>query len=189
MYIYSIPLYVPTERYEKTIRLFLLKGNSGSNNHYCVIKGDSMSRLISSQVSKKEHKKFVCDFCLCSFGSQDLLDRHTEYCSKHDAVNTIFPKPRENILKFKNIQNCIECPIKVYCDFESFLTHINKMHGKTRLYQKDTPSAFCLYVVSRVKGFSMDPIVYVKQGETDEVDKVFVETLNKFTKDLESPPQ
>ena len=101
---YIIPLYVPTERYKKTIRLFFLKSADGSNSHYCAIK--DMSRLICSQVSKKRHKKFVCDYCLNYFGRQNLLDEHTEYCSKHDAVNTIFPKPGKNVLKFKNIQNC-----------------------------------------------------------------------------------
>ena len=39
-------------------------------------------------VSKKKERKYVCDFCLNVFGSQALLDDHTEYCSKHDAVNT-----------------------------------------------------------------------------------------------------
>ena len=126
----------------------------------------------------------MCDYCLNYFGSQVLLDEHTEYCSKHDAVTTILPKPRKNILKFKNIQNCVECPIKIYADFESFLEPIDETHGDTKLYQRHVPSAFCLYVVSRVEGFSMDPITYVRRGEDDSVDKIFVERLEEVAKQI-----
>ena len=115
--------------------------------------------MVASQVSKKKAKKYICDFCLNPFGREDLLDKHTEYCSKHNAVKVTMPKPGRNILKFKNIQNSVECPVKIIFDFESFLKPIDKMCGETKLYQKHVPSAFCLYVVSRVEGFSMDPII------------------------------
>ena len=175
-----IPLYVPTERREKVVRLFFFK--SGKNSHYCVIK--SMSRLISKQTSAHHGKKYVCDYCLNYFGSQKVLDKHTESCSKHEAVNTVLPKPGENILKFKNIQNCVECPIKIYADTESFLTTIDKTSGETKLYQRHVMSTFCLYVVSRVKGFSMDPVTYVMKDERDKVDKIFAEKLEETTKKI-----
>ena len=172
-----IPLYAPKERREMVVRLFFLKSEDGTVSHYCVVK--NMSAQVSSQVSKKKAKKYVCDFCLCSFGVQRLLDAHTEYCSKHDAVKTVMPVRGRNTLKFKNIQNAVECPIKIYADFESFLKPIDEVRGVTRLHQRHVPSAFCLYVVSRVEGFSMDPITYVCQGEDDEVDRVFVQELEK----------
>ena len=143
-----------------------------------------MSRLVSFQASKKKEKKYVCDFCLNMFGSQELLDDHTEYCSKHDAVNTVMPKPGRNTLKFKNIQNSVECPMKIYADFESFLEPMDRKHGETKLYQRHVPSAFCFYVVSRVEGFSMDPVTYVSQGEDDQVDRMFVEKLEEVTKKI-----
>ena len=115
---------------------------------------------------------------------QGLLDKHTEHCSKHKAVNTILPKSGRNILKFKNIQNSVECPIKIYADFESFLKPTDEMRGKAKLYQRHVPSAFCFYVVSRVEGFSMDPIIYVGQNEDDQVDKVFVEKSEEVTKKI-----
>ena len=159
-----IPLYVPVERREKVIRLFFHKNEDGTKSHYDVVK--STSRLVSSQVSKNEKKKYVCDFCLNPFGKEDLLDKHVEYCSKHDAVNVVMPEPGRNILKFENIQNSVKCPIKIYCDLESFLKAIDKMSGKTKLYQQHVPSAFCIYVDSIVEGFSMDPIIYVCQTRT-----------------------
>lgn len=175
-----IPLYAPKERREKIARIFFYTNDNGES-HYCVIK--NLSGLISKQVKslRKGSGVFVCDYCLNHFGSQDLLDSHTEYCSKHDAVNIIFPKPGKDILGFKNIQNQVECPIKIYADFESFLTPIDKMSGKTKLYQQHVPSAFCIYVVSRVEGFSMNPITYVKQGDED-VGKVFVKKLEGIAK-------
>ena len=179
---YIIPLYVPTERREKVVRLFFLKNEDGTASHYCVVK--NMSALVGSQVSAKKEKKYVYDFCLNVFGSQELLDDHTEYCSKHDAVNTIMPKSARSILKFKNIQNSVECPIKIYADFENFLEPIERKHGETMLYQRHVPSAFCFYVVSRVEGFSVDPVTYVSQGEDDQVDKVFVEKLEEITKKI-----
>ena len=177
---YIIPLYVPTERREKIVRLFFLKNEDETESHYCVVK--NMSALVGAQVSAKKEKKYVCDFCLNVSGSQELLDDHTEYCSKHDAVNAIMPKPARSILKFKKVQNSVECPAKIYADFESFLEPIDKKHGETKLYQRHVPSAFCFYVVSRVEGFSMDPITYVSQSEDDQVDNVFVEKLEEVTK-------
>ena len=47
----------------------------------------------------------------------------------------------------------VECPIKIIFDFESFLVKFDKVSGKTELYQVHKPSAFCIYVVSRVEGF------------------------------------
>ena len=113
----------------------------------------------------------------------DVLDLNLSN-SKHDAVNTVMPKPARSIVKFKNIQNFVECPVKIYADFESFLEPIDKKHGETRLYQRHVPSAFCFYVVSRVEGFSMDPITYVSQDEDDQVDRVFVEKLEEVTKKI-----
>ena len=173
------PLYVPTDRRKKVVRLFFQK--TKTNSHYSVIK--SMSRLVASQMSTKQHKKYVCDFCLNAFGTEDLLLKHEEYCREHDCVNTTFPKPGENILKFKNFQNASECPINIFADYESFLEPIDKTHGKTKLYQQHVPSAFCLYVVSRVTGFSMDPITYGRKG-SENVAEVFVEKLDEVTKKI-----
>ena len=181
---YIIPLYVPTERREKVVRLFFLKDVNEEEivSHYCVVK--DMSRLVSSQASKKKKKKYVYDFCLNVFGSQELLGDHADYCSKHDAVNTVMLEPGRNILKFKNIQNSVESSVKIYADFESFLEPMDRKHGETKLYRRHVPSAFCFHVVSRVEGFSIDPVTYVSQGQDDQVDRVFVKKLEEVTKKI-----
>ena len=143
-----------------------------------------MSRLISAQVRSDHGEIYVCDYCLNYFCKQQKLDKHTESYSKHDAVNTIFPEPGKNILKFKNIQNCVECPIKIYADTESFLSPIDEKRGETELYQRHVMSTFCFYVVSRVKGFSMDPVMYVMESEGDEEERIFMEKLEEVTKEI-----
>ena len=85
---YIIPLYVPTERRQKVVRLFFLKNEDGTESHYCVVK--NMSALVSSQASKKKEKKYVCDFCLNMFGSQELLDDRTDVPKWFDTSN--YPK-------------------------------------------------------------------------------------------------
>ena len=75
------------------------------------------------------------------------------------------------------------CLIKIIADFESFLETTNVTHGKTKLFQKHVPSAFCFYIVSRVEGFSMDPFTYVKQGNED-VSEVFTRKLEEVTKEI-----
>ena len=127
-----------------------------------------MKGLISKQVKNNDKDRgiFVCDYCLNYFGTQELLDQHTEYCSEHDAVKAKLPEPGKNILKFKNIQNRVVCPIKIISDFESTLELVTTKCGKklrqTKINNKHVPSAFCLYVFSRVDGFTTDPITYVK---------------------------
>ena len=76
----------------------------------------------------------------------------------------------------------VECPVKIMFDFESFLEKSDKVSGETELYQIHRPFAFCVYVVSRVGGFAMDPVTYVCKEEDEDVSKVFVEELEKITK-------
>ena len=175
------PLYVSEAKHEKVVRLFFQRSKDGKNSHYCVVK--SMSRLTSSQGRNHHARVWVCDFCLNSFSKEDVLDRHKLSCTQHDCVHTIFPEPGKNTTNFKNYQNEVECPIKIYADFESILEPMCDTKGKTKLYQRHVPSAFCFYVVSRVPEFEMDPITYVKQGDED-VAKVFCEKLEETTRKI-----
>ena len=151
-----------------------------------------MPGLISRQI--KSHNKgrgiFVCDYCLNHFGTQVLLDRHEESCSKYKAVKTEYPGPDYNILSFKNIQNCIKCPVKFYFDTESILKPIDEMRVKTRLNQRHVMSAFCLYPVFRIEGVFMEPIrTWRKTKTTRWVGfwwRQWWRRLRRFTRDLKS---
>ena len=136
-----IPLYVPTERHERLVRLFFK--NEDGESHYCTV--TNMSGLVSRQIRshKKGERIHICDYCLNHFGRQDLLDKHEKSCSKYKAVKTEYPKPGENILRFKNIQNSLECPIKFYFDTVGILKPIDETRGKTKLSPRHVMSAFC----------------------------------------------
>ncbi len=82
----------------ETINLFL-----HDDNHYCVVK--DLSRLVASQLSKKEHVKHICLRCLNAFGSEELLSTHEELCSEHKLQHHVYPKPGETT-SFKTTSDC-----------------------------------------------------------------------------------
>ena len=175
-----IPLYVPTERRKEIYRVFFYKNEDGTKWHYNPI--TNLRGLVSGQV--RNHNKgcsiFICDYCLNYFGMQVLLDEHEECCSQYKAVKTILPKPgKDDSLVFRNIQNCIECPIKFYFDTESILIPIYEMRGKTKLYQRHKMSAFYIYPVLRMGDDSVkiDPVEAIGSDESDDVSRILVEGL------------
>ena len=68
--------------------------------HYCLVK--NKSRLLTSQLSKHHGEKHFCNRCLNSFGTQEVLDKHLEYCNKHEAVKIKMPD-EGTMLKFKKL--------------------------------------------------------------------------------------
>ena len=82
---------------EHKIRLMLIEKDGVK--HYCLVK--NLSRLLSSQVSKQNGKKYFCDRCLNPFWCEKSLNTHLEYCSNCEGVKINLPK-EGTILKFKN---------------------------------------------------------------------------------------
>ena len=146
-----------------------------------------MSRLVGSH-SKKRDKKYVCDHCFCLFWKQDSLDKHIQYCKEHDAIKTLMPIPGVNdILRFKNTDHQVPVPIMFTADFESFTKPINITHSDTKLYQRHEPSAFRLYTISCVEGFSPGIIMFAKTKTItlpNHLIKQLRTALKKFTKSL-----
>jgi len=66
----------------------LLLITNEEKQHYCVIK--NMSRLLASQTSKTKDKRYLCLRCLNSFPFKESLDKHIDYCKKHEAVKRHF---------------------------------------------------------------------------------------------------
>ena len=83
-------------------------------SQYCLVK--NLSRLLSSQVSKRNGKKYFCKRCLNPFNTQKALDKHEEYCSNHEAVRINMPK-KGTMLKFKNYYKGEKVPFVIYADF------------------------------------------------------------------------
>ena len=117
-------------------------------NHYCLVK--NLSRLLSSQVSKHDGKKYFCKRCLNPFNTQKALDKHEEYCSNHEAVKINMPE-KGTMLKFKNYHRGEKVPFIIYADFESCIKSIhtcdlNPENSYTKQYQKHEPISFYYYI-------------------------------------------
>ncbi|XP_025835969.1 uncharacterized protein LOC112906290 [Agrilus planipennis] len=74
------PLYYSPIKRRLHFNLLLLDDDLG-NNHYCWIK--DMSRLLSQQLSKTGHRKFLCDGCLQYFSTLPHLHRHQQHDCNH----------------------------------------------------------------------------------------------------------
>ncbi|XP_074026512.1 uncharacterized protein [Leptinotarsa decemlineata] len=124
------PLRYSQRRLRRHVNLLLITDDFG-NNHYCWIK--DLSRLVSSQLSAHEHKKYFCDGCLLYFSNEQLLLRHkindcnhlsTTTPSTNFKVNKYGKTVPENILTFENFEKQMKVPFVVYADFESVLKPI-----------------------------------------------------------------
>ena len=159
---------------EHKIRLMLIEKDGVL--HYCLVKNDS--RLLSSQVSKHNGKKYFCDRCLNPFWCEQSLNKHLEYCSNHEAVKIEMPK-KGDILKFKNHCNSERVPFIIYADIESLIKPIESCEPcsqSSKKYQKHEPISFSYYI----KCFDdnvFKPVLRTYTGE-DAMQK-FVEWLEK----------
>lgn len=89
--------------------------------HYCWIK--NMSRLVSSQITKRDNAIHICDGCLIFFREEAGLREHMSRgdCQK---VYTILPEPGQNFLQFKEFHLSFKMPFVIYSDFEAVLKPI-----------------------------------------------------------------
>ena len=71
-----------------------------------------LSRLVSTQLSKRGHKHYICDRCLHYFRTGEKLVAHENGCTKVNKCKVNMPTPKNNILRFKNLANKVRvrCP-------------------------------------------------------------------------------
>lgn len=121
------PLRLTKEVVLKHIHLLLLSHNvrskypeeSSPKTHYCWIK--NLSRLTSSQLSNHNGRCYLCDRCLNSFRSEQKLELHRIDCNKKNNCQIEMPTVGDDIVKFMNIKNQVECPFIIYSDIEAML--------------------------------------------------------------------
>lgn len=134
------PLYYTKNKKNRHVNL--LYWNRGEVWHYAWIK--SLSRLLSSQISKNQHSKWICDKCLQYFGTEELLKCHENDCT--DAVRIIMPNDETKWLKFKNFNRKERHPFVIYADFECLTVPIDTCQpdpasSYTNAYQHHVPCA------------------------------------------------
>ena len=179
------------QSYNNYINLLLLSDEK-NNTHYCVIK--SMSRLLSSQLSKHEKNVYICYYCLNHFGSEKVLNEHANLCKENEPVRVILPK-KGTKLSFKNQNRLMKIPFVIYADFEAFTQPIdscspNSSASYTNKYQKHTPSGFSYYIKCFDDNiFSHKPIIYIKSSENENIGQIFVDSIEKSVRDFYKPPK
>ena len=168
------------------IKLLLIEKEGVS--HYCLI--NDISRLVSSQVSKRNGKCFICDNCLNPFPKEESLNKHKEYCDTNECIKINMPK-KGSVLKFKNYRNSEMVPFVIYADIESLLVPIqscepNPRGSYTEKYQKHKPISFSYYIKCFDDNvFSREPRTYTG---LDAMQK-FVESLEKDVIEIANIPE
>ena len=169
------PLYNTKQVQEKHINLLLVK--QGDKSHYCLVR--SMSRLLQT-LTKHKAKSYYCNNCLHGCVSQQVLEKHQEFCLKQRSQRIEFPK--ETTLTFKHFSKKLKMPYIFYADFECYTTKIdacvnNPQRSSTTAYQRHEPSGFCLVGVGNDGNLTESPFVY--RG-TNVIDKFFQTLLEKM---------
>ena len=159
-----------------------------------------LSRLVSSQLSKKGHGKDICLRCLNVFGrltekeredpeKKSPLERHTEVCSGQKLQHAAYPRPGD-IVRFRNYERLHDVPFVVYADFESFVFPLDvededPTRSYTTKYQSHVPSGFC-YTIKCVDEtvYATRTVLRTAGYEGEDMGKLFVETLSEDFKPI-----
>ena len=176
------PLRISDANHKKCVNLLLI--NENEKKHYCIIK--DMSRLLSSQKSKNEHKKFFCLRCLNGFGSQTLLDSHEELCRENEVVRIKMPK-EGSFVKFRNNYKKMDMPFVIYADFESLMRSISSVQPNPRKPYTEKkmlhiPISFCYYLKCSFDDNLSKVVEYTATSEDEDVSQIFVTHLEEEVK-------
>ena len=172
------PLRMALRDPHKTIDLFLYEEDE--QHHYSLIK--NFSRLFRSQITSRTNEPIhICKRCFTHFTKEDLLLKHTAYCSSNESAAVKMP-PSKTILKFQNYNKQFPIPFVIYADFECFTKPMksccpNPENSYSYNYQKHEPSGFCFYIKGIVPGKTFKPILYTKKTPNDDVSFIFVSKL------------
>ena len=179
------PLRLSKSESEQTINLLLI--SDGEKQHYCLIK--SLSRLLSSQMSKHGHTNVFCLNCLNHFPNEEELKIHEEYRLKNQAIRIEMPE-KGSFISFIHHNRSIKVPFVVYADFEAFMEEIpiskqNEKFSFTQKYQKHKPSGFCFKIVCFDERYNQKPVLFRARSKNEDVSAIFVEMLERDIKRIQ----
>ncbi|XP_065662849.1 uncharacterized protein LOC136085468 [Hydra vulgaris] len=149
-------------------------------SHYCLI--TNLSRLLSSQTSKRTNVKHYCRNCLLGYNSEEALSNHKLYCNTHDSVRIELPQ-QGSTMQFNQYNKSMRIPFVIYADFESFIKPINTCtpnpnESYTKKYQKHLPSSFCYYIKCFDENYYKGKLVtFTANSEDDDIAQIFVNRL------------
>ena len=156
--------------------------------HWCVIPSlSSLSRLVSSGISKSKRARFICPNChINTFRTPTKLRNHQERCFKN-APQLLEVVPESTFVEFKNFKNIVKCPIKIVGDFECYQPECKKKKGKNSEYIcEHKPSGYGICVMSEHEE------VYKTHDECNTFDgdvaKDFIKNLIKTRDKIDAIP-
>ncbi|XP_036140462.1 uncharacterized protein LOC118644854 [Monomorium pharaonis] len=115
-----LPLRLSNDKKEKHVNLLYVQNpHEDSVGHFVWIK--NLSRLISSQLSKHDGKRYICDRCLHYFSSCERLQSHTVDCQRMNDCAITLPAEDDKWLNFQNVNHKERVPFIVYADLECVL--------------------------------------------------------------------
>ncbi|KAL6421452.1 hypothetical protein ACFW04_013907 [Cataglyphis niger] len=102
----------------KHVNLFYVQDPWDDNvGHFAWIK--NLSQLVSSQLSKKEHRKYICDrYNLHYFESDNKLQSHTVVCREMNECAIRLPNENDKWLSFDNYNRKERLLFIVYADLD-----------------------------------------------------------------------
>lgn len=107
---------------------------NGDTSHYVLIQ--SLSALLSSQISNSQQQHFFCPCCLRNCTTKERLERHRQICTKDYRRNERLPvkgsERGDDVLTFKNLEHCESRPYIILADFETVAVSSESQHGPTR---------------------------------------------------------
>ena len=144
------PLRVSDHIYIRKQNIILLLIERDGVNHYCLVKNSS--RLLSKQISAHKGGTHICFRCLNPFWSHKSLEKHWEYCRKHEAVKINMPE-KGTMLRFKHHERSERVPFIIYADTEALIKKMqncdpNPQNSYTKKHQKHEPISFSYYIKS-----------------------------------------
>ncbi|XP_018346777.1 PREDICTED: LOW QUALITY PROTEIN: uncharacterized protein LOC108751194 [Trachymyrmex septentrionalis] len=143
-----LPLQLTSDKKDKHVNLLYMQDPRDVGvAHFAWIK--NLSHLVSSQLSKQEHKKYFCDRCLHYFGTNEKLQSHTMDCQKiNDCATIRLPSEDEKWLEFGNHCNKERVPFVVYADLECVLrkTEPDREGASSYAYQRHEVFSIGYYV-------------------------------------------
>ncbi|XP_076635443.1 uncharacterized protein LOC143348731 [Colletes latitarsis] len=113
-----LPIRVTDKKMERHVNLLYLGANDVG--HFTWIK--NLSRLVCTQLSKHNGRKYFCDRCLHYFSSNEKLEAHTMDCEKMNDCAIILPTDDcSKWLSFSNYNKKKRVPFIVYANLECIL--------------------------------------------------------------------
>ncbi|XP_043267868.1 uncharacterized protein [Venturia canescens] len=114
------PLYITKRKRGRHVNLLYIENEEGDRiGHFTLIK--DLSRLVSSQLSSKNHKKYICARCLQYFSMESKLRAHELDCGKMNDCAIRLPAENDKWLEFTNHNRKERLPFIVYADLECVL--------------------------------------------------------------------